>query len=214
MSCTAEQFVNEAQKYVGYNEFDGSYLQILKTYNNYKPLARGYQIKSTDSWCDCFVSAMAIKCNAVDIIGTEVSCAQHRDIFIKKGIWHLDNTLTPQKGDIVLYSWDSYASPKNYGYPCHIGIVEKVKDRIVTTIEGNFKDSVGRREYSIGWGYVIGYARPKYNKANIQAEQKRKIALAVIRGEYGNGEERMQRLKNAGYDPDEMQNIVNDILRG
>ena len=60
MSCTAEQFVNEAQKYVGYNEFDGSYLQILKIYNNYKPLARGYQIKSTDSWCDCFVKQKKI----------------------------------------------------------------------------------------------------------------------------------------------------------
>lgn len=215
MSCTAEQFVNTAQKFVGYNEFDGSYLTILDIYNGHKPLARGYKMRPGDSWCDCFVSAIAIKTNSIDIIGTEVSCERHRAIFVNKGIWKQNNSITPQKGDIVIYTWDSYSSPVNNGYPCHIGIVEKVKDRLVTTIEGNFRDAVGRREYTVGWGYVAGYARPKFSVvANAQKEGKRKIALAVIRGDYGNGDVRIQNLKKAGYDPAEIQQIVNDILRG
>lgn len=215
MSCTAEQFVNEAQKFVGYNEFDGSYLSILDIYNSHKPLARGYKMRPGDSWCDCFVSAIAIKTNSVDIIGTEVSCERHRAIFENKGVWRHDNTITPKKGDIVIYTWDSYTSPVNYGYPCHIGIVEKAKDRLVTTIEGNFRDAVGRREYAVGWGYVLGYARPKFAAvANAKQEQKRKIALAVIRGDYGNGQQRIDNLKKAGYDPVEIQQLVNDILRG
>ena len=93
MACTVEQFLDNARRFVGYNEFDGSYLEILKIYNSHKPLARGYAIRPGDSWCDAFVSAIAIKSNAVDIIGTEVSCELHRDIFVNKKIWNNNNTL-------------------------------------------------------------------------------------------------------------------------
>lgn len=216
MACTVEQFLDNARRFVGYNEFDGSYLEILKIYNSHKPLARGYAIKPGDSWCDAFVSAIAIKSNAVDIIGAEVSCELHRDIFANKKIWNNNNTVIPQKGDIVIYTWDKYASPYNNGYSCHIGIVEKVNGRLVTAIEGNYSDSVGRREFAAGWGYVKGYASPAYTPAaETPSEAKlRDVALAVIRGEYGNGEERIKRLRAAGYDPQIIQQKVNAILQG
>ena len=215
MACTVEQFLDNARRFVGFNEFDGSYLEILKIYNSHKPLARGYAIKPGDSWCDAFVSAIAIKSNAVDIIGTEVSCELHRDIFVNKKIWNNNNTLIPKKGDIVIYTWDKYASPYNNGYSCHIGIVEKVNGRLVTAIEGNYSDAVGRREFAVGWGYVKGYASPKYI-VNTQADDAKlkEIALAVIRGEFGNGEERVKRLQAAGYDPQVIQQKVNAILQG
>ena len=38
------------------------------------------------------------------------------------------------------------------------------------------------------------------------------IANAVIRGEFGNGEERKTRLKNAGYNYDEVQAKVNELM--
>ena len=38
------------------------------------------------------------------------------------------------------------------------------------------------------------------------------VAADVIKGEYGNGEERIKKLKKAGYDPDKVQKKVNDIL--
>lgn len=38
------------------------------------------------------------------------------------------------------------------------------------------------------------------------------VAMEVIQGLWGNGRERTKNLKNAGYNPKEIQKIVNDIL--
>lgn len=38
------------------------------------------------------------------------------------------------------------------------------------------------------------------------------ISLLVIAGAYGNGTERKEKLKKDGYDPDKVQNCVNDLL--
>ena len=45
-------------------------------------------------------------------------------------------------------------------------------------------------------------------------ESNEEIALQVIRGEYGNGENRITLLKARGYDPDVIQALVNDMLTG
>ena len=44
------------------------------------------------------------------------------------------------------------------------------------------------------------------------ASIKYRVAKAVIAGEFGNDEERIRRLRDAGHDPDEIQRIVNDII--
>jgi len=38
------------------------------------------------------------------------------------------------------------------------------------------------------------------------------VAYDVIDGKYGNGQDRINRLRNAGYDPNAIQQIVNYIL--
>ena len=38
-------------------------------------------------------------------------------------------------------------------------------------------------------------------------------ALDVMAGRYGNSPERKQRLKEAGFDADRVQNAVNDLLK-
>jgi len=40
-----------------------------------------------------------------------------------------------------------------------------------------------------------------------------RAAFAVMRGDYGNGTERMIRLENAGYDSQAVQGLVNDYLK-
>ena len=40
-----------------------------------------------------------------------------------------------------------------------------------------------------------------------------RAAYAVIRGEFGNGQERMDRLTWAGYDAKRVQNLVNSLLK-
>lgn len=159
--ATAQQVLDQARAWIGLKESDNSYYEVLNTYNSHKPLARGYAIKPGDSWCDAFVSAVAIKAGAVDLIGTEVSCEQHIAIFKAKGIWVEDGTIAPEPGDVILYNWDSSSQP-NDGGADHIGYVESVSNGYITVIEGNKSDAVGRRTLKVGSGSIRGFAKPKY----------------------------------------------------
>lgn len=38
------------------------------------------------------------------------------------------------------------------------------------------------------------------------------IAMEVIAGKYGNGEDRIRKLKSEGYDAEKVQRCVNDII--
>lgn len=215
MGATANDVLNVARKWIGYSEKNGKYKEILEVYNAHKPLARGYKMKATDHWCDCFVSACAIKANAVDIIGTEVGCENHIAIFKKKGIWIEDGTVKPEVGDIILFNWDDKTQP-NDGGADHIGIVEQVYGNTIVCIEGNYDDKVGRRTINVGWGYIRGYARPKYDAETVVTTTNKKsltvIANEVIRGTWGNGAQRKNALTKAGYNYDEVQAKVAEII--
>lgn len=159
---TVDVILNQAKKWIGLNESDGSFKTIIDIYNSYKPLARGYKMTYKDAWCDCFISALFIKCNGVELIGTEIGVEKHVEIFKKKGIWIEDESITPKVGDIIVYDWNDNGVGDNKGYSDHIGIVEKVVGKTITVIEGNYNDSVKRRTITVNARYIRGYARPKY----------------------------------------------------
>lgn len=216
MGVTANAFVNVARSWIGYSEKNGKFRQILDLYNSYKPLARKYKIKTTDEWCDCFVSACAIKSGAVDLIGTEVGCEKHIEIFKKKGIWIEDGKTKPQVGDIILFNWDDTTQP-NDGHADHIGIVEQQYGNTIVCIEGNLNGAVGRRTINVGWGYIRGFARPKFDEATEAPTVSAKknlttIAYEVIQGAWGTGAIRKNALTKAGYNYTEVQAKVNEIL--
>lgn len=214
---TAEDILNVARAWLGYSEANGKFKEILDVYNAHKPLARGYAIKTSDAWCDAFVSAVAIKANAVDLIGTEVGCGCHVEIFKKKGIWIEDGTVMPEPGDIILFNWDDATQPNDSGAD-HIGFVEQVYGNTIVTIEGNMSEKVGRRTINRGWGYIRGFARPKYAEAipAVSVEKKTidEITDEVLRGAWGNGDARKEALTKAGYDYYAIQDRVNKILSG
>lgn len=170
MAATATTILDQARAWLGKNEYDGSHRTIIDIYNNWTPRARGYRVRYTDQWCDTCVSAVFIACKAVDLIGgTECGVEEHVKIFKTAGIWIEDGRITPQPGDIIVFNWDDATQP-NDGYSDHIGLVEKVSGGTITTIEGNYKDSVARRTIPVGWGYIRGYARPKYGKPPEEAK--------------------------------------------
>lgn len=45
-----------------------------------------------------------------------------------------------------------------------------------------------------------------------KVKNKYQLALEVINGEWGNGDERKEKLTSAGYNYDEVQTLVNEIL--
>lgn len=218
MSATVNDVLNVARSWLGYSEANGKFVEILNVYNSHKPLARGYKIKTTDEWCDAYVSAVAIKAGAVDLIGTEVGCEKHIEIFKKKGIWIEDGSVKPQVGDIILFNWDDTTQPNNGGAD-HIGIVEQQYGNTIVCIEGNRNEAVARRTINVGWGYIRGFARPKYAVAETPVTPVAKksidtIAREVIRGMWGNGTARKSALTKAGYDYDAVQKKVDELCSG
>lgn len=216
MAATANDVLNVARGWLGYSEMNGKFKEILDLYNSHKPLARNYKIKYTDEWCDCFVSACAIKAGAVDIIGTEVGCEKHIAIFKQKGIWIEDGSQKPKVGDIILFNWDDATQP-NDGASDHIGFVEQVNGNTIICIEGNMNSKVSRRTINVGWGYIRGFARPKYGESTVPPKKPAKktidqIANEVIQGAWGSGTARKAALTKAGYDYDEVRKRVNELL--
>lgn len=217
-SRTADALIAVLESWLGWSEQNGKYKEIIDIYNSHKPLAVGYAVQYSDAWCDACVSAAAIKAGMTDLIGTECGCERHVAIFQQKGIWIEDGTITPQRGDIILYNWDDATQP-NDGGSDHIGVVTGVKNGQITVIEGNKSDAVGYRTIPVGWGYIRGYARPKYEQAAASEETKPaatktvdELAEEVINGFWGNGSDRRDALTAAGYDYDAVQARVNELL--
>lgn len=164
MGKTAEGVLNVMRGWLGFNESNGRFKEIIDLYNSTKPLPRGYAVKYSDEWCDTCVSAAAVKAGCEELIGRECGVEKHIEIFKQKGIWIEDGTITPKPGYVIAYNWDRSTQP-NDGNADHIGYVESVSGSNITVIEGNKGEAVARRVIPVGWGYIRGYAAPKYDAA-------------------------------------------------
>lgn len=220
MGATAQDVLNVMRSWLGFSEYNGKFKQIIDLYNSVLPLPRGYAVKYTDAWCDATVSAAAIKAGAQDIIGRECGCEQHIKIFKQKGIWIEDGTIRPEPGDVIVYNWGD-STQANDGYADHIGYVEYVSGNTITAIEGNKNEAVERRSLPVGWGYIRGYSKPKYDNSSSKPNPPQQpsktiteIAEDVIKGVYGNGDTRKNAIESMGYDYYKVQKEVNRILSG
>lgn len=166
MAYNRNTVVKQAQKWIGLKESDGSYMTIVNTYNNHKPLAQGYKLKASDSWCAAFVSAVSIKCGYTAIIPTECSCPRMITLLKNLREWQENDAYKPSAGDIIFYDWDDSGTGNNTGTPDHVGIVEKVSGSTITVIEGNKNNAVGRRTLQVNGKYIRGYGVPKYRNSS------------------------------------------------
>lgn len=155
--------IEQAQKWLGKNEKDGSFKEIIDIYNSNKPLPRGYKLSYTDSWCAAFVSAVAIKCGATNIIPIECSCQQMIYKAVEMGRWIENDAYVPAMGDIIMYDWDDSGVGDCTGWADHVGYVEKVDGNVITVIEGNYNDEVKRRTIKVNDRYIRGYIVPDYD---------------------------------------------------
>ena len=156
---TAQSMIDVMRAWLGYSYYNKKHRGIVDIYNTANPLPSGYRMGYWDAWCDCAVSAAALVTGNADKTGMECGVGRHVKIFKQKGIWLEGCKVTPKPGDLVVFNW----YPRNKNGASHIGLVEKVEGNVVTTIEGNRGIGVcDRRTYTIGWKYVKGYARPKY----------------------------------------------------
>jgi hypothetical protein len=123
-----------------------------------QPYWSWYGFSSRVPWCACFVSWCANECGYIDagIIPKFAACtSQGVSWFKERGEWR-DNSYIPSSGDIIFFDWE------RDGEADHVGIVEKVENGMVYTIEGNSSDSCRQNSYSIGYFEVYGYGIPAY----------------------------------------------------
>ena len=130
-----------------------------------EPYWSWYGFGSRVEWCACFVSWCANECGYIEngIIPKFAGCVNGVQWFKDRGQW-ADNSAQPTPGMIIFFDWDSPngSSGPQDGLSDHVGIVEKVENGRVYTIEGNSGDSCRRRDYPLGYYEILGYGIPVY----------------------------------------------------
>lgn len=186
MSHTSEKLLEIAAAEIGYKEKktnsqldnpdanagDANYTKYardLAAAGYYQASKQGY------AWCDmfvdwCFLKLCGSKEKAEDLIcqtglygaGCEWSARYYRE----QGRFF---TSDPKPGDQIFFN--DYA---------HTGIVEKIANGVITTIEGNTSNMVARRTYAAGSSSIDGYGRPKYAVENSVEDVETPEAAAAL----------------------------------
>ena len=108
-------------------------------------------------WCAIFVSWCADQCGYLDagVLPKMEGVRPYVDWFIERGQWQ-GRDYEPSPGDIIFFDWESY------GLADHVGIVEKVENGFVYTVEGNSGDVCAERHYTLRVAPIFGFGLPEY----------------------------------------------------
>lgn len=112
---------------------------------------RWYGFNQRVNWCAIFVSWCA---NGSGIMNNTIPrfslCTDGEKWYKDHNKWK-NKSYIPQTGDIIFFDWNGD------GHVQHVGIVEKVENDKVCTIEGNSKDEVRNKNYSLTNKSIYGY---------------------------------------------------------
>ena len=101
---------------------------------------------------------------------------------------------TPKVGDQIFFKYTNDDSTAD-----HTGIVVRVTDSLIETIEGNSGNEVKRKAYQRNDKTIVGYGHPRYDaepkKTVIKEVKTVNIAMPILRkGSSGNAVKTLQRL--------------------
>lgn len=136
-----------------------------------EPYWSWYGFPERVEWCACFVSWCANQCGYIDA-GTFPKfsgCINGMNWFKERDQW-ASNSIIPTPGMIIFFDWEDEEDGGLDGLPDHVGIVEKVENGRVYTIEGNTADSVRERSYLVGYVEILGYGVPVYGSTRTLAD--------------------------------------------
>lgn len=123
-----------------------------------QPYWSWYGFTSRVEWCACFVSWVANQAGYIEtnVIPKFSGVIQGINWFKAVGEWK-EAGFVPNPGDIIFFDWE------NDGSADHVGIVERVENNKVYTVEGNSTgDTCRQKEYSINSNVIFGYGTPAY----------------------------------------------------
>lgn len=222
MACTAEKVIATATGEIGYKETGTNITKYAKYFDKNYPDFYNTK-KQGAAWCDIFVDycvmvncsdekeAEYVLCQPAKSCGAGCSFSYN---------YYADQGRT--SNDPVVGCQVFFGTGKK---PNHTGIVVEVRDDSIVTVEGNSDNMVKRHTYKKTSSRIFGYGLPRYGKEAAApsapaadnsgyTEAEVKAAYDCIRGRYGNGATRKQKLKQAGFDYVRVQGLVNKILRG
>lgn len=116
-----------------------------------------YGFQGRVEWCACFVSWCANEAGYIEsgVIPKFSGCVDGENWFKGRSQWQ-DKNYTPSSGDIIFFDWEGE------GTTDHVGIVEKLENGTVYTVEGNSSDACRQRSYPVGSSVIYGYGTPQY----------------------------------------------------
>ena len=87
----------------------------------------GYAVKTTDDWCDIFVTTVFQREGLSGLIGRECGVERHIQIFKRLGIWNENGASTPKAGDIITFNWDQNSQQKQWLCGSHRNCRKRLK---------------------------------------------------------------------------------------
>lgn len=108
---------------------------------------------ATTPWCAAFAMNLLKDHGVLNLDGltNRNYCPTIESWATKKGIYGKPGKYQPKPGDAIVFDW------QRDGRSDHIGIVEKVENGKVYTIEGNSSNSVKRNVYPLSSAKIDGY---------------------------------------------------------
>lgn len=189
----------------------------------------------TDSQCNVLANCVGYACGRFnEIIGSmkypSLNCNAENFIERAKNTYGLEISPVPTLGGIMV--WQKGSTLSGSDGAGHVAIVERIDsaNQIYTSESGYgssaFWNSIRKNDngrWGLGSGYtfrgcIVNPAIGKVTASSGTTPSVKKsideIAKEVISGNWGNGEDRKNRLTNAGYNYSEVQSKVNAILGG
>ena len=117
---------------------------------------------ATTPWCAAFAMNLMRDHGVLDLDGLKNPnyCPEIKNWASSKGNYGRAGQYNPKPGDAILFDWQGNGQETD-----HIGIVEKVVDGKVYTIEGNSGDAVRRKSYPLNSSVIDGYVKGKNDPA-------------------------------------------------
>ena len=155
-----------------------------------------YGFPSRVEWCACFVSWCGAQCGYTDegVFPKYSVCDDGVNFFKSKGGW-LGREETPQPGMVIFFDW---ADDGLDGNSDHTGIVEKVENGVVYTIEGNSGDKVCENQYNVGNREILGYGTYQQHENSVSGD----VATQV-----------WKHLKSYGFSDSVAAGIIGNMMR-
>lgn len=211
MAYTASALIKIAEAEIGYHEKASNANLDSKTANsgkcNYTKYARdlhkaGYYNgnKQSFDWCDTFCDWLFYQlCGRNKDKAEYLECQTGNygagcgfSLKYYKAAGRFDKT--PKVGDQIFFKYSNDDSTAD-----HTGIVVRVTDSLIETIEGNTDNQVKRKAYSRDSKTIVGYGHPRYDaepsKETKPVSKECTITLPILRkGSTGAAVKTLQRL--------------------